>query len=64
MSEFMINFFFGQIRNYDNYRSFFCAFEPKVRPLWAKRMQELLNPGGELITLMYPVRENHKTFYL
>ncbi|CAN6994810.1 unnamed protein product [Brassica rapa subsp. trilocularis] len=35
--------------------NFFCAFEPKVRPLWAKRMQELLNPGGELITLMYPL---------
>uniref|UniRef100_A0A1J3EFZ6 Putative thiol methyltransferase 2 n=1 Tax=Noccaea caerulescens TaxID=107243 RepID=A0A1J3EFZ6_NOCCA len=35
--------------------NFFCAFEPKVRPLWAKRMHELLNPGGELITLMSPV---------
>ncbi|CAH8392103.1 unnamed protein product [Eruca vesicaria subsp. sativa] len=37
--------------------NFFCAFEPKVRPLWAKRMQELLNPGGELITLMFPISD-------
>lgn len=37
-------------------RSFFCAFEPAVRPLWAQRMEKLLKPGGELITLMFPVR--------
>ncbi|XP_010517975.1 PREDICTED: probable thiol methyltransferase 2 [Camelina sativa] len=37
--------------------TFFCAFEPGVRPLWAQRMEKLLKPGGELITLMFPIDE-------
>ncbi|KFK37215.1 hypothetical protein AALP_AA4G228800 [Arabis alpina] len=35
--------------------TFFCALEPSVRPLWAQRMEKLLKPGGELITLMFPI---------
>ncbi|KFK37214.1 hypothetical protein AALP_AA4G228700 [Arabis alpina] len=35
--------------------TFFCAFEPALRPLWAQLMDKLLKPGGELITLMYPI---------
>ncbi|ESQ39020.1 hypothetical protein EUTSA_v10001619mg [Eutrema salsugineum] len=37
--------------------TFFCAFEPSVRPLWAQRVDKLLKPGGELITLMFPIDE-------
>ncbi|XP_037444461.1 probable thiol methyltransferase 2 [Triticum dicoccoides] len=33
--------------------TFFCALDPSVRPAWAARMEELLRPDGELITLMY-----------
>ncbi|XP_026393199.1 probable thiol methyltransferase 2 [Papaver somniferum] len=34
--------------------TFFCAFEPRMRASWGKRMDELLKPDGELITLMWP----------
>jgi len=34
---------------------FFCAFEPSMRPAWAKRIADLLKQDGELITLMYLV---------
>lgn len=33
--------------------TFFCALDPSLRPAWAARMDELLRPDGELITLMY-----------
>ncbi|KAM3280101.1 hypothetical protein ACQJBY_047098 [Aegilops geniculata] len=33
--------------------TFFCALDPSLRPAWAARMEELLRPDGELITLMY-----------
>lgn len=35
--------------------AFFCAIDVEVRPLWAKRMKELLHIGGVLITVMYPM---------
>ncbi|XP_010526816.1 PREDICTED: probable thiol methyltransferase 2 [Tarenaya hassleriana] len=35
--------------------TFFCGLSPDRRPLWAKRMQELLKPGGELVTLIFPL---------
>ena len=35
---------------------FFCAFEPSMRPAWAKRIADLLKQDGELITLMYLVQ--------
>ncbi|CAN6978980.1 unnamed protein product [Brassica oleracea var. botrytis] len=28
-----------------------------MRPLWAQRMEKLLKPDGELITLMFPMDE-------
>ena len=31
-----------------------------MRPEWAKKMAQLLVPGGELITLMFPVREEER----
>ncbi|KFK37213.1 thiocyanate methyltransferase 1, partial [Arabis alpina] len=37
---------------------FFCAIEPEMRPAWAKSMNELLKPDGELITLMYPITDH------
>ncbi|XP_023640160.1 thiocyanate methyltransferase 1 isoform X1 [Capsella rubella] len=37
---------------------FFCAIEPEMRSAWAKSMHELLKPGGELITLMYPITDH------
>ncbi|KAL4193808.1 hypothetical protein AMTRI_Chr06g201190 [Amborella trichopoda] len=35
--------------------TFFCAIDPRLRPTWAKRMRLLLKPGGELITLIFPI---------
>ncbi|GLJ05785.1 hypothetical protein SUGI_0025290 [Cryptomeria japonica] len=39
--------------------TFFCAFEPQMRPAWAKRVAELLKPDGELLTVIFPV-SNHE----
>ncbi|XP_074340073.1 putative thiol methyltransferase 2 isoform X2 [Apium graveolens] len=36
--------------------TFFCAIEPDMRSAWASRIQNLLKPNGELITLMFPVQ--------
>ncbi|KAG9141290.1 hypothetical protein Leryth_001750 [Lithospermum erythrorhizon] len=35
--------------------TFFCAIDPDMRALWASRIQELLKPDGELITLIFPI---------
>ncbi|XP_019056498.1 PREDICTED: probable thiol methyltransferase 2 [Tarenaya hassleriana] len=35
--------------------TFLTAFPPEMRPSWAKRVEQLLKPGGELITLMFPL---------
>ncbi|CAA7050536.1 unnamed protein product [Microthlaspi erraticum] len=37
--------------------TFFCAIEPSMRPQWAEKMDKLLNPGGELLTLMCPLND-------
>ncbi|CAH8383710.1 unnamed protein product [Eruca vesicaria subsp. sativa] len=37
--------------------TFFCTFEPSMRPLWGQRMEKLLKPDGELITLVFPIDE-------
>lgn len=37
--------------------TFFCALPPDLREQWARRMQELVRPGAELVTLVFPVRE-------
>ncbi|KAG0240856.1 hypothetical protein BGW41_006611 [Actinomortierella wolfii] len=37
--------------------TFFCAIHPSMREAWAKKMAELIHPGGVLITLIYPLRE-------
>ncbi|XP_052207582.1 probable thiol methyltransferase 2 [Diospyros lotus] len=38
--------------------TFFCAIEPDMRSAWASQMQALLKPGGELITLMFPISDH------
>lgn len=35
--------------------TFLCAIDPERRGDWAERMDELLAPGGELVTLIFPV---------
>ena len=35
--------------------TFFCAIEPTLRPQWGSRMAEIMNQGGRLITLMFPL---------
>jgi len=34
--------------------TFLCALKPEMRRTWARRIDELLAPGGELITLIFP----------
>ncbi|XP_077229561.1 S-adenosyl-L-methionine-dependent methyltransferases superfamily protein isoform X2 [Tasmannia lanceolata] len=38
--------------------TFFCAIEPCKRAAWASTVRDILKPDGELITLMFPGREN------
>lgn len=35
--------------------TFLCAIPPALREAWARRAHALLRPGGELITLIFPV---------
>jgi methyl halide transferase len=34
-------------------QTFFCALDPKFRPEYAKKMAELLNPGGRLVGVLF-----------
>ncbi|KAF6162339.1 hypothetical protein GIB67_008468 [Kingdonia uniflora] len=38
--------------------TFFCAIEPSMRSTWGSRVQDLLKPDGELITLMFPISDH------
>ncbi|GAV67149.1 TPMT domain-containing protein [Cephalotus follicularis] len=38
--------------------TFFCAIKPEMRLAWAQKMRDILKPGGELITLMFPVDDH------
>lgn len=43
--------------------TFCCAIQPDERPKWAQKMEELLAPDGELVTLIFPIhpiRENNE----
>lgn len=35
--------------------TFFCALPPSLRAAWAARYAELIQPGGVLIALVYPI---------
>lgn len=37
--------------------TFYCAIDPALRHLWKERMLALLNPGGTLAMLLFPVDE-------
>ena len=37
--------------------TFLCALPPDRRGEWAERMHELVKPSGELVTLIFPVRD-------
>lgn len=37
--------------------TFLCALEPDRREPWARRMRELIRPGGVLATLIFPVAD-------
>eukprot|EP01116_Phalansterium_solitarium_P006211 TRINITY_DN18512_c0_g1_i2.p1 TRINITY_DN18512_c0_g1~~TRINITY_DN18512_c0_g1_i2.p1 ORF type:complete len:251 (-),score=36.86 TRINITY_DN18512_c0_g1_i2:134-886(-) len=38
--------------------TFFCAINPSQRLAWAKKMSALIAPGGELVTLIFPVADH------
>uniref|UniRef100_A0A7N0U779 Thiol methyltransferase 2 n=1 Tax=Kalanchoe fedtschenkoi TaxID=63787 RepID=A0A7N0U779_KALFE len=38
--------------------TFFCAIEPCMRSAWADKINELLKPDGELITLIFPISDH------
>ena len=39
--------------------TFLCALKPEMREAWAKQMRQLLAPGGELLTLIFPLKSFH-----
>ncbi|TFK56081.1 S-adenosyl-L-methionine-dependent methyltransferase [Heliocybe sulcata] len=41
--------------------TFFVAIPPARRPEWARKMADLLKPGGYLITLMFPMDQSKDT---
>jgi len=38
--------------------TFLCAIPPELREAWVNKMKELLHDDGELVTLIFPVRED------
>jgi hypothetical protein len=37
--------------------TFLCALNPAVRRDWAKKMAAIIKEGGELLTIIFPIRE-------
>ncbi len=46
---------FEHLGNYDLIieQTFFCAIDPSLRPIYARKMSELLNPKGKLVGLLF-----------
>ena len=44
--------------------TFLCAIDPSVRGAWAKKVDSLLAPEGELVTLIFPAGERPPPFPL
>lgn len=44
-----------------NIVQFLCALHPTIRPQWAKRIAQLLAPGGALICLEFPTHKPPKS---
>nr|XP_034899770.1 probable thiol methyltransferase 2 isoform X2 [Populus alba] len=38
--------------------TFFCAIKPEMRSRWACKVQEMLKPDGELLTLIFPISDH------
>lgn len=47
--------FFEHLGNYDLIieQTFFCAIDPSLRSIYARKMSELLNPKGKLVGLLF-----------
>lgn len=45
-------------------QTFFCALEPSLRPAYAKKMLQLLKPGGHLVGVLFdaPLNDDHPPF--
>ena len=39
-------------------QTFFCALDPKLRPDYFQKVEELLNPGGKLVGVMFDDKLN------
>eukprot|EP01036_Dinobryon_divergens_P046236 gene46236-61830_t len=37
--------------------TFLCALDPSIRHEWASKMADLVRPGGELLTLIFPIHD-------
>lgn len=42
--------------------TFLCALDPSLRKDWASKMTELIRPGGELLTLVFPIIEDDSIY--
>jgi SAM-dependent methyltransferase len=53
--------FFAHAGQYDLIleQTFFCALDPSLRPAYARKMHELLKPGGKLVGLLFNVDFEH-----
>ena len=40
--------------------TFLCALDPSMRKAWASKMSDLVKPGGELFTLIFPISEERE----
>jgi methyl halide transferase len=40
--------------------TFLCALDPSIRLDWSHKMAELVKPGGELLTLIFPILQDKK----
>jgi len=58
--------FFEWTKTYDLIleQTFFCALKPGLRPAYAKKMSQLLNPNGKLVGLLFdfPLTESGPPF--
>lgn len=65
-NQFLLEGFFDHTATYDLIleQTFFCALEPTLRPRYAEVMSELLNPGGELVGVLFifPLTEQGPPF--
>lgn len=54
--------FFAHAERYDLIleQTFFCALDPALRPAYARKAHELLNPGGKLVGLLFNVDFEHE----